>query len=60
MRTLILPLAVLAAAGASAHEGHDHDHAQVVEEPPKPLESLAHSFTVRRQLIIPAPPIPLC
>ncbi|CAG7854159.1 Calnexin homolog Flags: Precursor [Serendipita indica DSM 11827] len=45
MRTYIIPLAVLVAAGASAHEGHDHDHAQVVEEAPKPSESLTHSFT---------------
>jgi hypothetical protein len=51
MRSLLLPLIALAATGASAHEGHDHDHAQVVEEPPKPVESLAHSFTVSRQLI---------
>lgn len=59
MRSLLLPLIALAATGVSAHEGHDHDHAQVVEEPPKPVESLAHSFTVSRQLISQFPSVDL-
>lgn len=47
MRSLIIPVVVLVVTGASAHEGHDHgnDHAQVVENAPKPSEALAHSFT---------------
>jgi hypothetical protein len=45
MRSLLFPLLALAATGVRAHDGHDHDHAQVVQEAPQPAESLAHSFT---------------
>ncbi|KAG8796585.1 hypothetical protein FRB91_002842 [Serendipita sp. 411] len=45
MRSLVFPLIVVAVTSVSAHEGHDHDHAQVVEDAPKPVESLTHSFT---------------